>query len=125
MNQEKTVLHKGKQILYDLGKAFFIGAAAGVLAALLLFVIGFFTGGISLMNGLEVAKDGMFLFGAIGLFLLAGMILVKGKKPEKFMKENGWQKHFKIIGIKSVMGMFCVGILLIAAIADYLMLILS
>jgi hypothetical protein len=124
MNQEKSLSRKITQMLKDLGKAFLIGAAAGLVIALCLFAVGFLAGGCKPLGGLEAAKDGMFLIAAVGLFILAGMLLIKGKKPEQFSAGNGWRKHFKIIGIKSVMGMICVGILLIAAIADYLMLML-
>jgi hypothetical protein len=123
-NQEKSILHKTVLAVKDLGKAFLIGAAAGVVLSLLLFLIGFFAGKFSLTGGLEVAKDGMFLISAIGFLILAGMLLIKGKKPEQFSEGNGWRKHFKIIGVKSVIGLVCVGILLVATIADYLMLLL-
>lgn len=120
---KKNLLQNLQEILRDFAKAFLMGAVAGLAAALLFFLIGLALGG--LQNGLEAAKDGLLAIGALGLFVLAGMLLVKGKKPEQFDLNDGWRKHFKIIGMKSVMGMICVVILLIAAVADYVLLILQ
>lgn len=122
MNKEKHGLQQVQQVLYDLLKGFLFGAAAGIIVALVLFLAGFFIGGMSLAAGLETAKNGLLLIGALGLFILAGMILVKGKKPERFSAGNGWRRHFKAVGIKSVIGAVCVAILIIASVADYLIL---
>jgi hypothetical protein len=107
-------------ILRDIVKAFVIGLVAGLVIAVVLFVVGLIYGSGSLASGLEVAKDGLFLTGALGLFVLAGLLLVKGKKPEKDMADNGWRRHFRVIGVKVVVGMICVGVLLVAASVDYL-----
>ena len=117
-------MHRLPDILRDLAKALGIGAAGAAVIALILFVIGFAAGGTGALSGLEAAKDGLLLVGAVGLFVLAGMLLVKGKKPEKFAAGNGWRRHFKAVGIKSVIGAVCVAVIIVASIVDYIMFLL-
>lgn len=114
-----------KKGLLDLGKAFLIGIAAAAAAFALLFLIGLAAGQGGWRSGLEAAKDGLLVVASLGLFLLAGMLLTKGKKPERFAADNGWRRHFAVLGPKSVLGVFCVAFVLAAAAADYLMLVVS
>lgn len=109
-----------KQVLCDVVKAYLIGTAAGMASALVLFAAGFMAGGWKLQKGLETARDGLMLAGAAGFFLLAGMLLIKGQKPEKFMPDNGWRRHFGAIGIKSVIGIICMAVLMVGISMDYL-----
>ena len=69
-----------KKAALDVLKAFVIGIAAAAAAAVILFAGGFLFGSFQIVNGFEVVKDGLLLIGAIGLFLVAGMLLAKGKK---------------------------------------------
>ena len=50
--------------------------------ALVLFGLGALVSSRRLAGGLEAAKDGLFLVVALELFVLAGMLMLKGKKPE-------------------------------------------
>ena len=68
-----------KQAALDVLKAFIIGVAVAAAAAVILFACGFLFGSFQIVNGFEVVKDGLLLIGAIGLFLVAGMLLAKGK----------------------------------------------
>ena len=52
------------------------------------------------------------------MFLLAGMLLSKGKKPEQFVEMESWRKHFKIIGYKTVIGIICIALLMVASVMD-------
>lgn len=113
-----------KKIIKDLGKACLIGMAVGAALAILFFVGGFLFGGFTILNGLEVMKDGLLLLSSIGLFLVAGMILTKGKKQnieEKKEAKNGWREHFSVIGLKTVAAMICLVFILLASVADYLL----
>ena len=69
-----------KKAALDVLKAFIIGVAAAAATAVILFACGFLFGSFQIVNGFEVVKDGLLLIGAIGLFLVAGMLLAKGKK---------------------------------------------
>ena len=69
-----------KKAALDVLKAFIIGVAAAAATAVILFACGFLFGSFQIVNGFEVVKDGLLLIGAIGLFLVAGMLLAK--RPE-------------------------------------------
>ena len=84
-----------KKAALDVLKAFIIGVAAAAAAAIILFACGFLFGSFQIVNGFEVVKDGLLLIGATGLFLVAGMLLAKGKKEnadEKKEAKNGWRQ---------------------------------
>ena len=93
-------MEKIKNICRDLGKAFTIGLLSGGAAAAVLLLGG-------------------FLFG--GMFVIAGMLMVKGKNPEKFTQKEKWRVHFAVLGYKSVFAVLCVSWVLWAAAADYLL----
>lgn len=114
-----------KLLILDLGKALAAGLAAGAALAAVLFAGGFLAGGFQTANGLEVMKDGLFLLSSLGLFLVAGMLLTKGKKKgsdEKKEEKNGWRRHFRVIGLKTVVLLICIALIALASAADYLML---
>lgn len=114
-----------KKAALDVLKAFIIGVAAAAAAAIILFAGGFFFGSFQIVNGFEVVKDGLLLIGAIGLFLVAGMLLAKGKKEnadEKKEAKNGWRQHFSVFGLKTVVLMISAAFLLIASVADLILL---
>ena len=114
-----------KKAALDVLKAFVIGIAAAAAAAVILFAGGFLFGSFQIVNGLEVVKDGLLLIGAIGLFLVAGMLLAKGKKEnadEKKEAKNGWRQHFSVVSLKTVVLMISVAFLLIASVADLILL---
>ena len=50
-----------------------------------------------------------------------GMLMVKGKNPEKFTQKEKWRVHFAVLGYKSVFAVLCVSWVLWAAAADYLL----
>lgn len=114
-----------KKVALDVLKAFIIGVAVAAATAVILFAGGFFFGSFQIVNGFEVVKDGLLLIGAIGLFLVAGMLLAKGKKEnadEKKEAKNGWRQHFRVVGLKTVVLMISAAFLLIASVADLILL---
>ena len=104
-------MEKIKNICRDLGKAFTIGLLSGGAAA---------AGGFTFRAALEAAKDGLLLIAALGMFVIAGMLMVKGKNPEKFTQKEKWRVHFAVLGYKSVFAVLCVSWVLWAAAAGYL-----
>ena len=92
-----------------------------VAAAAVLLLGGFLFGGVTFRAALEAAKDGLLLIAAIGMFVIAGMLMVKGKNPEKFTQKEKWRVHFAVLGYKSVFAVLCVSWVLWAAAADYLL----
>ena len=113
-------MNKGRDLIRDMIKVLKIGCLAGISVGAVLFLGGFLAGSFQLLSGLEAAKDGLLLIAALGMFVVAGMLLVKGKNPEKFEEKDSWKKHFQILGYKGVVGILCVIILLFAAVMDYL-----
>lgn len=118
-------MKKLKNIFADILKAAAAGAAAGAVISLLLLAGGYLFGSFKLANALEAMKDGMLLLAAIFMFIVAGMLLIKGKDDsieEKKESKNGWRRHFKVIGLKTVLITMCVIWLIFASIADYILL---
>lgn len=114
-----------KKAALDVLKAFIIGVAVAAATAVILFAGGFFFGSFQIVNGFEVVKDGLLLIGAIGLFLVAGMLLAKGKKEnadEKKEAKNGWRQQFSVVGLKTVVLMISAAFLLLASVADLILL---
>ena len=112
-----------KKVALDVLKAFIIGVAAAAATAVI--ACGFLFGSFQIVNGFEVVKDGLLLIGAIGLFLVAGMLLAKGKKEnadEKKEAKNGWRQHFSVVGLKTVVLMISAAFLMIASVADLILL---
>ena len=111
-----------KNILIDLLKAVMIGLLAGAAIALLFLAAGMMIGGGSLAAGLEMAKNVLFFLTAMTLFLVAGMIMLKGKKQERFQGGNGWHRHFRVLGPKLVIGTISAALMILASIVDYVLL---
>lgn len=109
--------------LRDCCKALAIGLAAAAAVSLLLFLGGMLLGANGTASGLEAVKDGLLLLGALSLFLVAGMLTVRGKDPQRFSKKEGWRDHFPVIGPELVLGLISLAFLLLASAADYILLI--
>ena len=110
-----------KKVLYDLLKAFAIGAGSAAVAFALLFICGLLFGDNGANSGLEAAKDGLLLIGALGLFIVAGMIMARGKNPKKFADKVGWRRHFAAVGPEVVIAFFCAAFIVLASVADWLL----
>lgn len=118
-------MNKVKKGLQDILKALAIGFLISIVAGVVLFLFGFFLGHLTMLSGLEVAKNGLLLVITADLFLMAGMLMIKGKKPEESSEHTGWKKHFHLIGYKTVMGIICIAVLIVASVVDYLILLLK
>ena len=81
-------MEKIKNICRDLGRAFTIGLLSGGAAAAVLLLGGFLFGGFTFRAALEAAKDGLLLIAALGMFVIAGMLMVKGKNPGEIHAEG-------------------------------------
>lgn len=104
--------------LRDIIKAVVLGTIISVIIGGILFLGGFFVAGFNPGNGLEVGKNGLLLIGSLVMLLLAGMLLVKGKKAEQFTEMKTFRKHYHIIGYKTMLGIICVALILVAALLD-------
>lgn len=107
-----------KDLITDAGKALLSGVIFGSLFGGVLFLIGRGTGG-SVSNGLEVCKNGMLLVSALAWIVVAGMLITKGKK-ERTDAGTGWRKQFRKLGYQSVILLFSLPLVLLAAWMDQL-----
>ena len=112
-------------LLKDLAKALLAGFIFGAALALFFFLVGFLLRDRQLVSALDFTRSGLFFCVAAALFILAGMLLIKGKKPERFPQDNGWYNHFHILGPKAVIGLITISFILLASVIDYLHLLLS
>lgn len=108
----------------DAAKALGIGLASGLGAGAVLFGAGALMGTPRLAAGLEAARDGMFLVAALALFVLAGMLLLKGKKPAPSLEGKGWENHFRVLTPGPVLGLLAAAWIAVASVVDYIALCL-
>ena len=109
-----------RNALADTGKALLAGFIAAAVLGCVGFVTGLITGGNGAASGLEGAKNAMFAMSAVLLFILAGMLLIKGKKPEKSHENNGWRRHFACIGPKLAVAFIAAAFIIAACVLDYI-----
>lgn len=106
-----------KGVIKDGLKAFLSGLLFAASVGIIAFLAGLIYGG-SVEKGLEICKSGLLILLAGGLFITAGMLLMSGKNTSRFDGKESWQKHFKVLGYKSVILVFCTALLLAAAAVD-------
>lgn len=110
----------GKALIHDILKALKIGLIFSLCVAVLLTVIGFLAGGFQLKSGLECSKNGLLIISSISMFLIAGMFLTKGKQNKDTSVNEGFRKHFYVMGYKSVLATIIIVILIFATCIDYI-----
>ena len=106
--------HFGKKIAslaLDLCKAAAVGVGISVAIGLLLASGGALFGSNGVHSAVEAEKIGLLLVFAFLLLIVAGMLLIKGKKQEQIRLNTGFRKHFAVIGPKSMLLALAVGML--------------
>ena len=106
--------HFGKNIAalaLDLCKAAAVGVGISVAIGLVLAGGGALFGSNGVHSAVEAAKNGLLLVFAFLLLIVAGMLLIKGKKQEQIRLNTGFRKHFAVIGPKSMLLALAVGML--------------
>lgn len=109
---------KALSLLLDFVKAAAVGIGTALVLGLLLAGIGFLFGGTG--TALEVAKNGLLLVFSLLLFVVAGMLLIRGKKPENIRLGKDWHRHFSVIGTKTMLLALAAGIMIVITIVDSL-----
>lgn len=122
-NQNYKVKNPVMAFFQDLGKASGIAVAISFPIGIMLFLVGAFSGEKRLLDGLEIAKNGLFFMAAIVLFLLAGMMMIKTKNPPSYLMQKGWRKQFQVMSVQMVMVIFAIIWVATAAVADYFLLL--
>lgn len=103
--------------LKDCVKALCIGLCAAAAVFVLLVVLGSCLGGFALSAGLETARRGLLIIGAILLFVSAAALIAQDKAAS-LAQDPRWKKHFSALGLFSVLFWCAVGILLVASALD-------
>lgn len=122
-------------VLRDLLLALGLGLLLGVVAGVILWALGALAGGV--WNGVVVARSGLLLVGGFCLLFAALLLLKGGNLPEdafhirlrRRKREDlsggpppvPLPKIFRVVHRRFTMLFLAVGILLIAAIPDYLL----
>ena len=113
----------GKQLgalALDLCKAAAVGLAVAAVLALVLAGGGALFGGNGVHSAVEAAKDGLLMIFALLLFVVAVMLLIKGKKQEQIRLDQNWRKHFAVIGPKTMLLALAAGMLAVIYAVDAL-----
>ena len=104
----------------DLCKAAAVGVAVAAVLALVLAGGGALFGGNGVHSAVEAAKDGLLMIFALLLFVVAGMLLIKGKKQEQIRLDQNWRKLFAVIGPKTILLALAAGMLVVIYAVDAL-----
>lgn len=104
----------------DLCKAAAVGLAVAAVLALVLAGGGALFGGNGVHSAVEATKDGLLMIFALLLFVVAGMLLIKGKKQEQIRLDQNWRKHFAVIGPKTMLLAVAAGMLVVIYAVDAL-----
>lgn len=104
-------------LLRDAGKAAGIGLAAAAGLFVLLFAVGLLTHGFSVLAGLELARRGLFIAGALALLVSAGALLLP-EKAAGVREKEGWTDRFEQLGLFGVLFLAAVILLLVASLLD-------
>lgn len=114
----KQLGKKGAALLLDLCKAAAIGAAVSIVFGLVLAGAGALFGSNGVHSAVETAKNGLLLLFALLLFVVAGMLLIKGKKQEQIRLNTGFRRHFALIGPKTMLLALSAGMLAVITVVD-------
>ena len=98
--------------LKDAGKALLLGLAAAAAVFAVLFLVGLCTHGFAPLAGLDLARRGLFLVGALALLVSAGALLLP-EKAASVREKEGWNARFSCLGLFGVL--FCAAVVILAA----------
>ena len=114
--QDKKAGNRFALLLKDAGKAFLLGLAVAAGVFILLFAVGAVSHGFSALAGLELARRGLFIVGALALLVSAGALLPE--KAASVREKDGWTARFGRFGLFGVLFCAAAAILLVAGVLD-------
>lgn len=104
-------------LLKDCAKALLLGLCAAAAVFVLLVVLGSCFGGFALSAGLETARRGLLIVGAILLFISAAALIAQDKAAN-LADDPRWKQQFSALGLFGVLFWCAAGILLVASVLD-------
>ena len=108
--QDKKAGNRFALLLKDAGKAFLLGLAVAAGVFILLLAVGAVSHGFSALAGLELARRGLFIVGALALLL--------PEKAASVREKDGWTARFGRFGLFGVLFCAAAAILLMAGVLD-------
>lgn len=90
---------------------------SGTSALLVLTAVGALLHGAAFRAGLELARRGLFILGALTLFVSAGA-LIMDEKTASLRSEPHWKKHFEQLGLFGVLFFAALAVLAVAGLLD-------
>lgn len=115
--QDKKAGNRFALLLKDAGKAFLLGLAVAAGVFILLLAVGAVSHGFSALAGLELARRGLFIVGALALLVSAGALLLP-EKAASVREKDGWTAHFGRFGLFGVLFCAAAAVLLVAGVLD-------
>ena len=115
--QDKKAGNRFALLLKDAGKAFLLGLAVAAGVFILLLAVGAVSHGFSALVGLELARRGLFIVGALALLVSAGALLLP-EKAASVREKDGWTARFGLFGLFGVLFCAAAAILLVAGVLD-------
>ena len=120
--QDKKAGNRFALLLKDAGKAFLLGLAVAAGVFILLFAAGAVSHGFSALAGLELAglelaRRGLFIVGALALLVSAGALLLP-EKAASVREKDGWTARFGRFGLFGVLFCAAAAVLLVAGVLD-------
>ncbi len=109
--------HQIISALRDVAKALLIGAAAAASVLLVLTAIGALLHGAAFRAGLELARRGLLILGALTLLVSAGA-LIMDEKTVSLRRDPHWKKHFEQLGLFGVLFFAALAVLAVAGLLD-------
>ena len=103
---------RAARMLRDAGKALLLGLAVAAGVFVLLFAVGLVSHGFSALAGLDLARRGLFIVGALALLVSAGALLLP-EKAAAVREKDRWGAHFGRFGLFGVL--FCAAAAILAA----------
>ena len=104
-------------LLKELGKAVLAGLAVAAGLFVLLFAAGFLLHGFAPLAGLDLARRGLFVAGALALLVSAGALLLP-EKAAALREKEGWHSRFARLGLFGVLFCAAAAILVVAGALD-------
>lgn len=101
----------------DCAKAFAWGLCVAAAGFVLLTALGFCFGGFSLAAGLDIARRGLLIVGAVLLFVSAAALIAQDKSAN-LAEDARWKKQFDTVGLFGVVFFCAVGVLTVACVLD-------
>jgi len=115
-NDQNRFVH----LLKDAGKALLIGLGVAAAVFAVLFAAGFCLHGFAPLAGLDLARRGLFIVGALALLLSAGALLLP-EKAASVREKEGWNTRFAQLGLFGAFFCAAVVILAVGALLDALL----